>query len=69
MPTIQITLPINLSFVIGSFLMSAITNSEHSTVVFVEQFQKTRSFKQRIDLIAGPPDVRGIVFNAKSLER
>lgn len=32
MPAIQITLPINLSFVIDSFLMSAITNSEHSII-------------------------------------
>ena len=35
MPTIQITLPINLSFVIGSFLMSAITNSEHSIIGWI----------------------------------
>ena len=35
MPAIQITLPINLSFVIGSFLMSAITNSEHSIIGWI----------------------------------
>jgi len=37
-------------------------------IIFVEQVQKSGSLKQRIDLIAGPPDVRGIVFNAKRFE-
>ena len=34
----------------------------------IEQLQKAGSVKQRIDLIAGPPDVCGIVFNAECLE-
>ena len=35
----------------------------------IKQLQKPGSFKQRVDFIAGPPNMRGIVFNTKDFER